>query len=120
MRTQIALMVFAMATVAAFGLFVSNLANAEQSPIGPVSLLSASSGSASPGFMLVKGGGGGMHHGGGGMHHGGNHHFNHGRYYGGYYPNYYGSGYYSSSPNCVWNGYKFVCYDSSSDFYDTY
>jgi hypothetical protein len=119
MRTQIALMVFVMATIAAFGLFVSTLANAEQTPIGPVSLLSASPGSASAGFMLVKGGGG-MHHGGGGMHHGGGGHFYHGRHYGGYYPYYSGGGYYNSNPNCVWNGYKFVCYNSSNDFYDSY
>jgi hypothetical protein len=119
MRTKIALMVIAMATVAAFGLFVSGLANAEQSAIGPVSLISGSQGMASTGFMLVKGGGG-MHHGGGGMYLGGGHNFHRGRYYGGYSPYYYGDGYYTNSPNCVWNGYKFVCYDSSSDFYDTY
>jgi hypothetical protein len=102
MRTQTALLLVAMVTVAAFGLLISGLANAEQAAVGS-------------GIMLVKGGGG-MHHSGG--HHGGN--FFHGRgFYRGYYP-YYGDYYYSTSPNCVWNGYKFVCYDSSGDYIDTY
>jgi hypothetical protein len=119
MRTQTALIVFAMTAVAAFGLFVSGLANAEQYAIGSVAPLSITNGSAPADFMVVMHPGGGGK-GGGGMYYSGGKHFNHGRYYGGYYPYYYGDGYYTRSPNCVWNGYKFVCYDSSNDFYDTY
>jgi hypothetical protein len=114
MRTHIALMVIAITTVTAFGLLAGSLANAGQGAITASTGISGTAGLTPVHYMLVKGGG--MR--GGGMHYG--HFYNHRGFYGGYgyYPDY-SNDYYTYSPNCYWNGYQFVCSDTSNDYYDT-
>lgn len=87
--------------------------SADQTGAAPVPARDTSFGSLAPGLgslanvQLVRhGGGGGRFHGGFG---------GYGPYYGGYpYGGYSSSDVTTSSaPTCLWNGYKYTCYDSS-------
>jgi len=127
MRTQIALVAFTIALTVVLGVCVSGLANAQQSADRPFALLSASEAAYGPvHVMTVRSGGHGGRHGGraffrGGIHHGVNHFRGHG-FYGSYGPYYYSSGpYYDDSDvygdtTCVFDGYQYVCYDTSDDY----
>jgi hypothetical protein len=113
-------MLFTIGAFAALSLIMSTWSFAEQTTNHPVTLLGTASTAGAADFLLVA-----PPHGGGGsygkIYKGGGKHFRHGPgYYGWYWPYYGGDFYYYQNPVCWWNGYKFVCSDSSSDYYDVY
>jgi len=120
MRTQIALFVIAMTGVIAFGLFLSDLASAEQSATGPLASSSVTADGGAFALILTGGGHGGGH--GGGWHGGGWHqdgYRHHGRHGGYSYPWWYGDrgSYNYGTKVCLWNGYKYKCYNNSEDIF---
>jgi hypothetical protein len=117
MRTHIALILVAMTSVAAMGVFMAHTVYAQQAGTDAVMLLSTA---APAGVILTHGpGGGGMHS--GSMHSGSGkyRHFN--RFntgFGPYWPGYGAGGSYTTTNQaCNWTGYKWVCYDQFGNAY---
>ena len=119
MKTQVALFVLTATIIAIFGMFVSNLAIAGQSPDSQVAMVSSSAQYGSPALMLIASGydGGAVQRRGRGAWPFGQRPFY--GYGGTYQPYYYGDDqeYYGTSGQaCDWNGWEYICrYDS--DYY---
>jgi len=117
MKTQVALFVLTATIIAASGLFVSNLAYAEQSTSSPLAVFSSSAQYGPPALMLIASGyDRGAVRGGGAWPFGQRPFYGYG---GTYQPYHYGDDqeYYGTSGQaCDWNGWEYIC-RNDSDYY---
>jgi len=122
MKTPIALLVLIAATIAAFGLFVSNLAYAEQPNTRPSASFFSRTDAGPPAFALVAqafgngGDGNGLRNEVYRRNLGVNPDYGANKYYGPYYDQ--TGGYYGSiGQQCAWNGWVYFCNYNSESFY---